>query len=247
MGIVMIGKGQKPTLQMCTDYCDTAWRNPGEIITQAKATLKGVKFDTFVATGMSGALAIGPLARAMRKNVFIVRKDADHQSSHSSLKWLGQLGARWVFLDDFVSSGSTRNTVIKGVQEALDYGRNCGEDEFTTEFVGTYEYEWDRWTEDGTWDSNAETFTAGARLMKPTPREPEPTYGELAAKAVAGTVELQVRIDKGALNNYLADIAPEPRSEPILPSRLELAALREQVTAPSRKPLCSDPKCWCNA
>jgi hypothetical protein len=47
---------------------------------------------------------------------------------------VGQLGERWVFVDDFISSGRTRDRV-KRIVKAQAKSR-----EFETTFVGTYCY-----------------------------------------------------------------------------------------------------------
>lgn len=141
-----------------TGYLDTAWENPTRIIEGMRAAMKGIKYDTIVVSGHSGVL-IGPiLARALRKKLFVVRKHEDCQSSHSNRPWIGQLGARWVMVDDFISSGATVTRVVKSVLQSVEaingryryptWDQNLGvyvdpesEDPFATTFVGFYGYE----------------------------------------------------------------------------------------------------------
>jgi hypothetical protein len=212
MAIALISEHKnKPVMQMRTDYCDSVWSDPASLVKNAKVTLKGVEFDTFVATGQSGSLALSLFARAFRKNIFVVRKDADHESSHAALKWIGQMGQRWVFLDDFISSGSTKRSVIAGVQEAIDYIRNTGNGEFTTKFVGSYEYEHDRWTPNGFWDK-ADNWVNSPTVMTPTPREepkPEPTYGGLTLPPLPSNAKIESAI-KAQIGTYVDAMAAAP-------------------------------------
>lgn len=88
---------------------------------RASAREQGIKFDTIVGRGSSGMLIVPLVARILRKKWFIVRKDEEVNSSHdSSCKWMGELGKRWIFLDDFCSSGATFRAVRNGVREAVE-------------------------------------------------------------------------------------------------------------------------------
>jgi hypothetical protein len=123
---------------------------------------KGIKFDTIVGRGSSGMLIVPLVARILRKKWFIVRKDEEVRSSHdSSCKWMGELGKRWIFLDDFCSSGSTFRKVRDGVREAVKEATSSYETfgppqddpngrlewrtytrpQFSTELVGYFQYE----------------------------------------------------------------------------------------------------------
>ena len=115
-----------------TGYLRDAFNNTSELVATARRLLKGVKYDTMVGTGLSGSLVIPVLARALKKNWAIVRKDND--GSHSPCVIEGTLGERWIFVDDFVASGDTRRRVIKTVEDIAEkYG-------ITTEHVGSYLY-----------------------------------------------------------------------------------------------------------
>lgn len=130
-------------LEVETDYFDTAWQDPDWVIEQAEDALVGIDYDTFVVTGMSGAVVAGLLAHALGKSYLLLRKP-DDTSTHSYERALGKLGRRWVFLDDFVSSGATRRRVHAQMEELLDTYEGYLGRRFETTCVGTYEYMRDR-------------------------------------------------------------------------------------------------------
>lgn len=120
-----------------TYYMDTALFNLAEVIDTAKERLADVEFDTLVGTGFSGGVVIPALALAMSKKFVLIRKDTD-DSHHGQGKLLGSIGARWVFVDDFVSSGSTRKRVIEKINEATQ--ASPYRPAIETEMVGQYMY-----------------------------------------------------------------------------------------------------------
>lgn len=124
-----------------TWYMDEAVFNLAEVIETAKERLKDVDFDTLVGTGFSGSIVIPSLALAMGKKFVLIRRDNDN-SHHGKGRPVGQLGERWIFVDDFVSSGATRQRVLTKV---ADWSR---EYDCTTEFVGQYTYQ--SYNDDGT-------------------------------------------------------------------------------------------------
>ena len=111
------------------------------VISTAQKRLAGVEFDTLVGTGFSGSVVIPALALAMGKDFVLIRK-RDDDSHHGGGRMLGRLGARWVFVDDFVASGSTRRRVISKVNDAAS---SSG---LPTEMVGQYMY--CKYSDDGT-------------------------------------------------------------------------------------------------
>lgn len=68
-----------------------------------------------VGTGLSGALVIPDLARRLGKLFAIVRKETER--THSSRPIEGDIGERWLFVDDLIATGMTycrvRHTVHK--------------------------------------------------------------------------------------------------------------------------------------
>lgn len=116
-----------------TYYMDTAVFDLAEVIETAQKRLADVDFDTMVGTGFSGGIVIPALALAMGKKFVLIRKETD-DSHHGRGRMLGDLGERWIFVDDFVSSGRTRMRVIEKVDDAArDY-------DVKTTFVGQYMY-----------------------------------------------------------------------------------------------------------
>jgi len=119
--------------QFNTYYMDSALFNLEEVIQTAADRLRDVDFDTLVGTGFSGSVVIPALALAMGKKFVLIRKETD-DSHHGKGRLLGELGKRWIFVDDFVSSGRTRLRVIEKIEDAKR------EYETTSEMVGEYMY-----------------------------------------------------------------------------------------------------------
>lgn len=117
-----------------TYYFDDAISHLPKVIDRAKAELRDVDFDTIVGTGFSGGIVIPALALAMDKQFLLIRKDGD-DSHHGAGRLVGQLGERWIFVDDFVSTGRTRTRVIGKVAEAVSVSG------IPTTMVGQYMYQ----------------------------------------------------------------------------------------------------------
>src|SRR6266498_3813511 len=88
------------------DYLEPAFA-PDRILLRAARELRGVDFDTMVGTGLSGTLVVPILARAMGKKFLIVRKGDDVHNHSPYRRVVGTLGAKWLFVDDFVATGKT--------------------------------------------------------------------------------------------------------------------------------------------
>lgn len=116
-----------------TYYFDDAISHLPKVIDRAKADLRGIDFDTIVGTGFSGGIVIPALALVMDKQFLLIRKDGDNSHHRGSL--VGQLGKRWIFVDDFISTGRTRTRVIEKVAEAVSISRT------PTTMVGQYMYQ----------------------------------------------------------------------------------------------------------
>lgn len=119
-------------LPVYASYMRDTFQEPELVIERAKSFLEGVEYDTMVGTGLSGAVIAPMLAREFGKRCMIVRKENDE--SHSSLPVEGVLGKRWLFVDDFVSSGTTCARVIKAIRKLTNAYK------FESEYVGAYLY-----------------------------------------------------------------------------------------------------------
>lgn len=117
-----------------THYFDEALSDLPGVIETARKELKGIDFDTIVGTGFSGGIVIPALAIKMDKKFVLIRKEGD-DSHHGGGRLVGQLGRRWVFVDDFVSSGRTRRRVIGKIADA------ASEEMLSTLMVGQYMYQ----------------------------------------------------------------------------------------------------------
>lgn len=109
-------------------------RDLARLFADARKHLKGIEFDTIVCTGLSGLLVAPALWRELGvPHLAVVRKPED-QDNHSGKRVEGRIGARWLFVDDLVCSGSTRVRVRQAVDERASWN------EHETAFVGTYVY-----------------------------------------------------------------------------------------------------------
>ncbi|WP_280429118.1 phosphoribosyltransferase [Nocardia brasiliensis] len=106
---------------------------PDKAISDAKTVLKDIRFDTLVGTGLSGALMIPTLARALSVDFLLIRKPND--GSHARSKCEGRLGEKWLFVDDLIETGETLRRVYHEVGEAATARGHA------TRFIGAYLYE----------------------------------------------------------------------------------------------------------
>lgn len=121
----------KKPLRLQASHLGTALFDPTGLIVDARVCLRGKKFDTLIGTGLSGALVLPLLARALRKNFAVVRKP---DNAHSDERVEGAIGSRWIFVDDLVSTGATFQRVHHEVRQITRSRRHV------TEFAGAYLY-----------------------------------------------------------------------------------------------------------
>lgn len=125
-----------------------------------------LEYDTIIGTGLSGALVVPTIAKALNKYYGIVRKGLS-PTTHSWNPIEGNVGAKWIFMDDFISSGRTFDNCKEAVREMEV--KFAG---FTSQLVGHYQYRYGR----------AEFYPI------PTPKpEPMPTARKLAMNSSYGT------------------------------------------------------------
>lgn len=124
-----------PVLRMHASYLHEAIFRPEVIEQRARELLAGIEYDTLVGTGLSGALVLPALARALGKTFAVVRKP---DNSHSRERVEGSLGRRWVFVDDLIFSGDTLTRVRTEIAAiSQSYGH-------ATEYVGAFLYHHNR-------------------------------------------------------------------------------------------------------
>lgn len=120
-------------------------RDLSRIVTNFKRIMpSNVEYDTIVGTGLSGAIVVPILATACDKNFFIVRKP--NVSSHSMNVGEGTIGRRWIFVDDFISTGESRERCKAAIEYFIrrhwqDYYYSDDAEDFKSEYVGSYQYE----------------------------------------------------------------------------------------------------------
>lgn len=117
-----------------TGYFDRALQHLDLVLNTAEQRLANVKFDTIVGTGFSGGVVIPALALRLGVNFALVRKESD-DSHHGAGLLVGVIGKRWIFVDDFTSSGATRTRVISKVTLGAEL------EDLKTLHVGDYYYQ----------------------------------------------------------------------------------------------------------
>lgn len=113
-------------------YSKAAFGDLDAMVQKAQLRLEEVDYDTMIGTGLSGSLVIPYLARRLGKHWAIMRKP--EENSHSDHSFEGEIGDRWLFVDDFMATGSTAQRVIDQVKDAVFRGGG------KTELVGAYLY-----------------------------------------------------------------------------------------------------------
>lgn len=101
-------------------FADALADDPSALVRWAEAELRYVDFDTMVGTGLSGTLVVPLLARALGKHFAIIRKPDERSHSRGQI-YHGTIGRRWIFVDDFISTGATRGRVILAVEQAYHH------------------------------------------------------------------------------------------------------------------------------
>lgn len=125
-------------------YGDMPLINPRELVKRARSKLRNVDFDTVVGIGLSGVPAAALIGSSMGKHILAVRK-ADDRSNHDNDVWAGSLGERWIFVDDFIGSGATREHAFRQVLRVAARPRDNNFTIVKSVYVGTYSYSKHTW------------------------------------------------------------------------------------------------------
>jgi adenine/guanine phosphoribosyltransferase-like PRPP-binding protein len=132
------------TYRSHSGYFEKAFSDLDEIANRMLDKVQNVEFDTIVGTGLSGTLVVPTLGRAFGTLWAIVRKES---SCHTNCLIEGEIGQRWLFVDDFIASGTTLRRVKNIVYDLKYYDINIGGlTQFPTKYAGSYLYELNYYT-----------------------------------------------------------------------------------------------------
>lgn len=122
-------------------YFKEAWKMQG-MAKWAREQLPS-SVDTLVGTGMSGTLIVPRLAERLGLAWGVVRKPGVSSHAGSYTLYEGQMGRRWAFVDDFISSGDTLFRVLDSVEDEFSHDtpdRYPWKAYWPTEFAGALCY-----------------------------------------------------------------------------------------------------------
>lgn len=129
-------------------YSDYLFSNPKWIVEKYVDAVKlGTipEHDTLISTGLSGSIAAGLFAHATDKMYAVLRKEGTKHHSGNDVE--GRIGAKWIFVDDFIGGGHTRNRVHKRICELAT------QRDIKTTYVGSWLYVRSEYQEDKRKDS----------------------------------------------------------------------------------------------
>jgi adenine/guanine phosphoribosyltransferase-like PRPP-binding protein len=91
--------------------------NLSEVVDDTVALLRRYtsEFDSIVVRGISGIVVGSPVSLALKKPLVIVRKPGDGSHSPRTVENIENVGSRYLFLDDFLSMGTTRRAVAEEI------------------------------------------------------------------------------------------------------------------------------------
>ena len=122
----------KPRL-VGSQYFRKALSDPSGLVRAARVKLKNKRFDVIACTGMSG-LSFGPvLAYSMRKRLLLVRKSIKGNHATDIVEGYLRKGDRVLLVDDFTSSGATRDRMCEKIAEVS----------LSLKVIGIYYYKYD--------------------------------------------------------------------------------------------------------
>lgn len=95
-----------------------------DVVNAAVLTLRPKKkyFDSIVVRGVSGMIVGSPVALKLKKPLVVIRKPNENSHSGNSLVVnLKNIGSQWLFLDDFIVSGATKQRCIEAIEAFKEY------------------------------------------------------------------------------------------------------------------------------
>ncbi len=102
------------------DLVDVVRRTANELRPHKK------EWDSIVVTGVSGLLVGPAVALRLHKPLVVVRKPGDHSHCTTLIENFQNIGKRYLFLDDFISTGTTKKRVLGAINKRVnpkDYKR----------------------------------------------------------------------------------------------------------------------------
>lgn len=106
----------EPVRLISSGYFDTAVRDVGKIVSEAKEALRHVKFDAIACQGISGLILAPILAYEMDRRLIIVRKTLEGSHASSMIEGEVAYGDRILFVDDFTSGYATYGRVCEQIK-----------------------------------------------------------------------------------------------------------------------------------
>jgi orotate phosphoribosyltransferase-like protein len=121
------------TEQTSGHYAVKLWSNKDidKVIKATKAKFRRISYDCFIGSGLSGGIMAAHLAKALNKELLIVRKKGDN--SHGCALEGYTKFKRGVIVDDFITTGATMDRIIEScdnIKYILLYNENKGTDEY---------------------------------------------------------------------------------------------------------------------
>lgn len=108
------------TLYDSRHYSGSLFWDAGRIVQHYEWAIRDDRIpshDTLIGRGLSGTIAAALLGHATNRKFAAVRKSSAH--SHSGNLVEGRVGARWLFVDDFIAGGSTLRTTRDAVNAVV--------------------------------------------------------------------------------------------------------------------------------
>lgn len=141
------------TLQNATQYLRPVLPSKLEgTIYNFRELTRELEFDTVVGSGFSGGMLLPILAYRLGLKYALVRKEGWRADSHADRELEGELGDRWLFVDDLVASGATFARCATAVVSLCSTGRHpitfAGGCTYHYQEVWTPEELCSRWAED---------------------------------------------------------------------------------------------------